>query len=86
MKRLHPKTLANLLRTLRKAKHLTQEQLSEQTGINRIMIGRIERCDYVPSIDQLQLLGETLGFEPTDVFINDTTPKAATTAETSSAT
>lgn len=86
MKRLHPKTLANLLRTLRKAKHLTQEQLSEQTGINRIMIGRIERCDYVPSIDQLQLLGETLGFEPTDVFVNDTTPKASTTAETSSAT
>ncbi len=82
MKRLHPETLANLLRTLRKAKQLTQEQLSEQTGINRIMIGRIERAEYIPSIEQLQLLGEALGFEPTDVFVDTTAANPATAPTT----
>ena len=37
-------------------KHLTQAQLSEQTGIHRTMIGRIERGDYMPTIPQLKKL------------------------------
>ncbi|MDU3688714.1 MAG: helix-turn-helix transcriptional regulator, partial [Anaerococcus hydrogenalis] len=35
-------------------KKFTQRNLSDLTGINRTMISRIESCDYVPSIDQLQ--------------------------------
>ena len=38
------------------------------TGINRTMIGRLESCDYTPSIDQLQAITEVLGFEVTDLF------------------
>lgn len=40
------------------------------------MIGRLENSDYIPSIDQLQRLGENLGFEVTDLFVEEEeTPK-----------
>lgn len=55
----------------RKAKGLTQVQLAEATGINRAMIGRLEKSDYTPSIDQLQKLGEVLGFEVVDLFTEE---------------
>ena len=65
-----------LLINERKAKGLTQVQLAEATGINRAMIGRLENSDYIPSIDQLQRLGENLGFEVTDLFVEEEeTPK-----------
>ena len=40
----------------RKNKGISQEELSEATGINRTMIGRIERQDYTPTIRQLESL------------------------------
>ena len=36
--------------------------------MNRAMIGRLEKSDYVPSVEQLQSLGEVLGFEVTELF------------------
>lgn len=41
--------------------------------MNRAMISRLESQDYVPSIPQLEALGEVLNFEPTAVFVNDST-------------
>ena len=68
--------LVNTVINERKAKGLTQVQLAEATGINRAMIGRLENSDYIPSIDQLQRLGENLGFEVTDLFVEEEeTPK-----------
>ena len=55
----------------RKALGLTQASLSEKTGINRVMIGRIENKEYMPSIDQIERLGEVLGFEVTDLFVSE---------------
>lgn len=55
----------------RKEKNITQKQLSELTGIHRAMLVRLEAQDYIPSIPQLEKLGEVLNFEPTDFFIND---------------
>ena len=52
----------------RKNKKLTQAQLAGMTGIHRGMIGRLENMDYIPSIIQLQKLGEVLGFEVVDLF------------------
>ena len=63
MKKLSMDKLVNTVINERKAKGLTQVQLAEATGINRAMIGRLENSDYIPSIDQLQRLGENLGFE-----------------------
>lgn len=71
MKKLSMDKLVNTVINERKAKGLTQVQLAEATGINRAMIGRLENSDYVPSIDQLQRLGDILGFEVTDLFIEE---------------
>ena len=68
MKKLNKKKLAATITDLRKKKDITQAQLGEMTSINRTMIGRIENNDYIPTIEQLQKLGEVLGFEPVEFF------------------
>ena len=71
MKKLSIDKLVETIHTLRKEKGLTQAQLADATGINRAMIGRIENKDYVPTVEQMQMLGETLGFEVVDMFVDD---------------
>ncbi|MFC2821712.1 MAG: nucleotide sugar dehydrogenase, partial [Spirochaetales bacterium] len=68
MKKLSINKLAETVMSKRRSMNLTQYELSEKTGINRVMIGRIENMDYIPSVNQLQALGETLGFEVTELF------------------
>ena len=41
------------------------------TGINRAMLSRLETGDFIPSISQLESLGEILEFEPTSLFIEE---------------
>ncbi|MDD2402889.1 MAG: helix-turn-helix transcriptional regulator [Clostridia bacterium] len=69
MRKLSTAKLAETLKTKRTEKNLTQEQLSDLTGINRVMIGRIERESFIPSITQFETLANTLDFEITDMFI-----------------
>lgn len=69
MKRLSSAKLAETVKKKREEKGLTQEDLKNLTGINRIMIGRIEREDFTPSITQLEALSNILDFEITDMFI-----------------
>lgn len=71
MKKLSIDKLSNTIISKRKEKKLTQSQLADSTGINRVMIGRIENKEYIPSIDQLQKLGEILDFEIVDLFIDE---------------
>lgn len=68
MKRLSQDKMVSVVKELRKAKNLTQEEVSAMTGINRQMIGRLENKEYVPSIAQLEKLAELLGFDITDLF------------------
>lgn len=75
MKKLSMSTLANLVTSKRKEKSMTQQQLSDATGINRALLSRLEKQDFIPSIPQLEALGETLGFEPDSVFINQPVSK-----------
>ena len=70
MKKLSKSLLAETVINKRKARGLTQLQLSEKTGINRSLLSRLEQKDYCPLIPQLEALGEALGFEIEDVFIN----------------
>lgn len=70
MKKLSTTILAEIVETKRKAAKLTQVQLAEKTGINRAQLSRLEQEDYYPSIPQLEALGEALGFDLDDVFIN----------------
>lgn len=63
MKRLSQKKMVDTVKELRCAKNMSQEQLGEKTGINRQMIGRLEKGEYMPSISQLEELARVLGFE-----------------------
>lgn len=81
MKKLSIDKLVETIHALRKKKSLTQAQLADVTGINRAMIGRIENKDYVPTVEQMQTLGEALGFEVVDMFISDTADAAEKKAD-----
>ena len=71
MKRLSQEKMIEIVKELRKTKNLTQEQLSVETGINRQMIGRLEKKEYMPSIVQLEKLAEVLGFNIPDLYVEN---------------
>jgi transcriptional regulator with XRE-family HTH domain len=54
--------LSELVEKNRKKLGLSQEQLQNKTGINRMMISRIEHGEFVPSISQLESLCNALNF------------------------
>lgn len=72
MKRLSTEKLAMTVKLKREAKGLTQEDLSDLTGINRVMIGRIERQDFIPSIQQFEALADALDFDILEMFTEKT--------------
>lgn len=78
MRRLSLTGLSALLKQKRTEKNMTQEQLCERTGINRNMIGRMERMTYIPTIPQLEKLAEVLSFDIEELFVDDTVPEVYT--------
>lgn len=70
MKKLSQSLLADIVSTKRKAKNMTQQELSDKVGINRALLSRLEQQDFMPSIPQLENLAEVLDFKPSDLFIN----------------
>lgn len=70
MKKLSLPLLAKTILVKRAKLKMTQTQLSEKTCINRSMLSRLESENYIPSIEQLQTLGEVLQFNPADLFID----------------
>lgn len=79
MKKLSAPLLSDILVKERKLHNLSQAQLSELTGINRLMIGRIEKQEYIPSIEQLQSLAEALQFDITTLFVEESVPDNSAT-------
>ena len=71
MKKLSLIKMADTILAKRKEQKLTQEQLANMTGIHRGMLSRLESRDYIPSIEQLQRIAEVLGFEVTDLFMEE---------------
>ena len=80
MKKLSPSRLADTVARLRREKSMTQAQLADATGINRALISRIEQHDFVPSIEQLEHLGEVLAFDITELFTNSCSENLASPA------
>lgn len=76
MKILSAVKLSKTVSELRHKMNLTQAELGERTALHRIMIGRIEREDFTPSIVQLQALADVLGFEITDMFVEKEQPQS----------
>ena len=71
MKKLSIALLASTVIKRRKSMSLTQSQLSKLSGMNRSVLSNLESRQYIPSIDQLQSLAGVLGFEPTDMFVEE---------------
>ncbi|MBU3841311.1 MAG: helix-turn-helix domain-containing protein [Candidatus Ruminococcus intestinipullorum] len=69
MTHLSQEKMVDSVKGLRKSKGWTQERLSTETGINRQMIGRLEKYEYIPSILQLEKLAEVLEFNISDLFV-----------------
>lgn len=80
MKKLSQSLLADLVATKRKEQNMTQQALADATGINRALISRLEKEDFLPSIPQLEALCEALGFEPDEVFVDNTNNKLTSPA------
>lgn len=71
MKRTSKMIIAECVEKSRKEKGLTQNQLAQISNLNRATIGRIEKKEYMPSIEQLQNLAEALDIDITDLFIEE---------------
>ena len=74
MKNFSISKLAEIVLTQRKLLNLTQQELADKAGINRSMLCRLENQDYIPSLDQLTRLANTLQFDVTEVFIEYNPP------------
>ncbi len=68
MKKISPQLLADRTISGRKAKKMTQQQLADATGINRTLLSRLESCDFMPSIEQLEMLCDVLDIDPASLF------------------
>ena len=60
--------LGHKVRLLRKARHITQEELARQVGISASFLGHIERGTRILSLDTLLALCDTLGVTPNDLL------------------
>ena len=71
MKHLSIHLLAETVLSRRKTLKLSQAEVSKKTGINRSILSRLEAGDYSPSVDQLLSLSAVLGFQATDVIVEE---------------
>ena len=66
--------LAYVVENNRKALKLTQDELGDKANINRLMIGRIEKGKYLPSLLQLNSLLSILGVDFQEILEEKTIP------------
>lgn len=71
MKKLSQELLVTKVIERRKEKGLTQQQLADLTGINRALLSRLETSDFIPSIQQLEALGDVLEFDIVSLFVDE---------------
>ena len=71
MKKLSQELLVAKVLERRKEKGLTQQQLADLTGINRALLSRLETSDFIPSIQQLEVLGDVLEFDIVSLFVDE---------------
>jgi UDPglucose 6-dehydrogenase len=77
MKSFSLEKLAETVLAQRKALHITQQDLAAQTGINRSLLSRLEKQDYIPAPDQMVRLANALSFDPSVAFIDVMDPVTA---------
>ncbi len=79
MKTLSADLLSAKVIAQRKAKKITQSDLSKATGINRALISQLENKEFTPSANQLMALASVLDFNINDVFADPAKTKEAIT-------
>ena len=77
MKSFSLEKLSQTVVAQRKALHVTQQDLASGTGINRSLLSRLQKQDYIPSSDQLVRLANALSFDPSVAFVDVEEPVAA---------
>jgi len=68
MKKLSLAMLASVVYENRKKRKLSMEELADKTGMHRTSVSRIEKQEYVPSIEQLEALADVLDFDIAALF------------------
>nr|WP_297401759.1 helix-turn-helix transcriptional regulator [uncultured Marinobacter sp.] len=56
------------LRSIRRARGLSQEQLAYSAGVDRSYLGKVERGKVNLTIEKLYALADTLGCSPKDLI------------------
>ena len=70
-------TLAANLRSARKARGFSQEELAHRVGIDRTYVSSLERCLYAASIDLVARLATALDVDP-EALLRPPQPPSAT--------
>jgi transcriptional regulator with XRE-family HTH domain len=60
--------LALNLRTLRKARGLSQEELADRAAVDRTYVSALERCVFGAGIDVVDRLARALGVQTSDLL------------------
>ncbi len=68
MKKISIDLLAKIVKEKRNSLNLTQSDLSAKIDMNRAMLSKLENKEYMPSIEQLEKLGEVLDFDYSDLY------------------
>ena len=68
MKKISIEKLSKIVKEKRNDLNMTQSKLSKKTNMNRTMLSKLENKEYMPSVEQLEKLGEVLGFEYDDLY------------------
>ncbi len=68
MKKISIEQLSKVVKDKRNSLNMTQSDLSKKVNMNRTMLSKLENREYMPSVEQLESLGEVLGFDYDDLY------------------
>jgi len=63
------------LKTLRKERKLTQEELADKLGPHNSYIGLLERGERIPSLLTLDKIAKYFGVKPSDLIVEEQKPQ-----------
>lgn len=74
MKVFSTKLFAEKILAYRKSNKITQKDIADSTGIHRSLVSRIEKEDFIPSLEQLTTVCQVIGCDPSDFFVEEGAP------------